>query len=204
MCLRKRKNNENKQEDKLNKDSVYLQHTKKYTDLLDVFVNSSRSSNRLKHWLKLFFFIIIVLIMISLILLFAYSVDRTFKIIKDLDIDNNKSVESIVGSVVSIIPSFATMLVSLIRLPKIIAEYLFNPKEDENMTKIIGQIQNYDLQMYPMEQRSQSLRKEQQDVNLNDFDGVLQSLLSNNEEKPKSEDINTNDNGSHEPDNDAG
>ena len=37
------------------------------------------------------------------------------------------------------------MIVSILKLPKIIAEYLFNKKEDKQMNQIIKNIQSYEI-----------------------------------------------------------
>lgn len=180
-------------------ESVYIKHNKKYSHLLDVFIKNTKASNRLKNRLKVLFFVIIILIMVALCFLFGYSVYSTFKIIKDLDAANNESTESIVGAVVSIVPSLATMLVSLIKLPKIIAEYLFNPQEDENMVKIIGQIQNYDLQMYNLEQQANKLLEKQQGDDFKKFDDTLNSFLLENVEMPQNDNSKSNSNNNPSP-----
>lgn len=190
-------------------ESVYLQHTRKYTSLLDAFIINTKVSNWLKIILKVLFFITIIVIMLALGLLFAYSVCNTFSIIRAFDTTKDESSESIIGAVVSIIPSFATLLVSLIKLPQIIAEYLFNPKEDKNMVKVIGQIQNYDLQMYDLEQQSNKLRKKQQEGDLQNFDEILNSFTFGNVKVPKNdkskiENNPKNTNNSSTPDNNAG
>lgn len=138
-------------QDKKKENTKYDEHTKKYTDLLDSFITNTKSSNKLKSGLKIAFFIIIVLIMVGLAALFSYSVYKAFNVIMYLNTENNHSTESVIGTVASIIPSLATMIVALIKLPKIIAKYLFNPEEDKNMVAIIEKIQNYDIQMYSLE-----------------------------------------------------
>lgn len=57
---------------------------------------------------------------------------------------------------------FSTLLVALIKLPKIIAKYLFNPKEDRDTVAIIGKIQKYDIHMNIIKNdREQYLMKKQ-------------------------------------------
>lgn len=185
MKFSNRKNN-HKQSD----ESVYLQHTKKYTDLLDVFIKSSRSSNLLKFWLKIFFFFVIISIMLFLSYLFGYSIHYSFNIIEELDVTNQDSVGSIIGIVSAIISSLTTMIVSLIKLPKIIAKYLFNPEEDQNMVKIIGQIQHYDLEMYNLEKQANKLLGKQQGVDKSEFDKVLSDKLQYSNKSPRDEETN--------------
>lgn len=42
---------------------------------------------------------------------------------------------------------------AVLKLPKIIAEYLFNPEEDKGMAQVIGQIQKNDTDMYSIESK---------------------------------------------------
>lgn len=44
--------------------------------------------------------------------------------------------------------SFGALSVSLLKLPKIIANYLFNPEEGRDMVDVIKWIQDYDKAMY--------------------------------------------------------
>lgn len=156
-------------QEKKKENTEYLEHTKKYTDLLDGFIKNTKSATVLKNELKIAFFVIIVLIMFILAGLFVYSIYKAFDIIKSLETPKNDATESIIGAVISIIPSLATMLVSLIKLPEIIAQYLFNLEEDKNMVAIIEKIQNYDIQMYSLENDVEHLlMRNQNKANSND------------------------------------
>lgn len=157
-------------------DPIYIQHTKKYTEFLEIFVKTLRRSSILKFWLKLLFFIIIVSIMIGMYNLFSNSLDNTFNIIKVLNATNNDSIENIISAIVPVITSFSTMMVSLIKLPEIIAHYLFNTEEDKNMAEIIGKIQNYDVQMFSLEQQIKSLINKQQEHDFDNIDNNIKGL----------------------------
>ena len=141
-------NNQNSNKTENNK---YDEHTQKYTELLSAFITNAKGSNSVKNGLKISFFVFIVVIMIALIVLFFCSIFKAFGIIMHLNLNDVHNLESVIGSVVSIIPSLATILVSLIKLPEIIAKYLFNPQEDNNMLTIIEKIQKYDIEMYTLD-----------------------------------------------------
>lgn len=195
--------NEQKRSDEL-KYSLYIEHGKQYTELLKHYIESVRDSNNLKLVLKGLFFSIIILIMIGLTIIFGISVYSSFEIIKELEyIDESKtnSVEYIIGAVTSLIPSLATMLVSLIKLPEIIAKYLFNKKEDEHMTQIIANIQNYDVQIYSIEQEAKAFVKKQQ--NGKDPKEFPNRNLPGNAEEP-SDDTNPNEDHENPPDDSTG
>lgn len=151
------------------KENEYLEHTKRYTDLLDTFNKNIKSSNNLKNKLKASFFCFIVLLMMALTILFIYSVIKCFEIIKDVNSYRMVSVENIIGPIISIIPSLVTMLTSLVKLPKIIAEYLFNSQEDKDMVSLIEKIQSYDVQMYSLENDIENLLMKKQDKVKKDF-----------------------------------
>lgn len=141
-------------------------HAKQYSELLKVFVNHINLSNNSKNKLKTSFFRSIIGIMIFLTVVFTLSIVAAFFIISNIKTADSNSIESIVGAIVSIIPSLATMLVALFKLPEIIASYLFNREEDTSMVSVIEKIQNYDVQMYSMK---------------NDIEKVLMKSLNNSD-----------------------
>lgn len=144
---------------------LYIEHGNQYTDLLRFYIKNVRISNILKIIFKISFFVIIIWVMFILSIFFGYSIYKSFKIIGNLNItkyNSIKSIESIVGIIGTLIPSFTTLLVSIIKLPEIIAKYLFNRKEEEHMAKIIENIQNYDVQIYSIEKEAKAFVKKQQ------------------------------------------
>lgn len=140
-----------------NQKQKYDDHSNRYTILLDSYIENASNANKLKNRLKGFFFAIIMLIMLALTIAFILSVFRTFDIIKSINSSEAQNWEGIIGAVASILPIFATMLVSLIELPRIIAKYLFNPKEERSMTHIISKIQNHDVKMYSIDNELEHL-----------------------------------------------
>lgn len=184
-------------------DNVYYEHTKKYTNLLEVFIQSTKSFNNQKKCLKTWFFMVIVSIMIMMCFIFGYAVYKSLTIIYKLSLSNLDSLDGIIASVVSIIPPLSTMIISLIKLPKIIADYLFNREEDKNMVAIIEKIQKYDIDMFSLEYEIEKMRMEDEGDRLANANSNLtkdnRPLLLNTEyrdlEEPLREDgINNNSN----------
>lgn len=137
-----------------NNSGEYNKHTKKYTKLLKNYTIHTEFSNELKITYKKIFFWIIIIIMGAMTIAFIVSLYKAFDIITYLSVTRMPiPTESIVGIMTAVVSSFVTMLVSLFKLPEIIAQYLFNPKEDENMAAIIGHIQTYDIGMYTIEKK---------------------------------------------------
>ncbi len=50
-----------------------------------------------------------------------------------------------------VLPAIFSLIVSFIEIPEVIAVYLFNIQEDDNINKIIKGIQNYDRDMFVLE-----------------------------------------------------
>lgn len=153
----------------------YAEHTKKYTMLLGDYITHTKESNNIKNRYKQIFFFVILGMMVVLVALFFISVFKSFNMLKTL---SGNAVAVVAGVVTTMISSFVTMVVSIFKLPKIIAEYLFNPEEDKNMGTIIRYIQKYDVSMY-------KIQKDIEDSNVNrvlevdlldECDGVPENL----------------------------
>lgn len=141
----------------------YEKHTQKYTELLQNYIAHTKSSNEIKNTYKKIFFWVIMTIMVALAVLFIITISSALHIIEKLS--GAGSIESIVGVITTVVSSFVTMLVSLFKLPQIIAEYLFNPEEDKNMATIIGDIQKYNIGMYTIEKdiEKNAMQKSEED-----------------------------------------
>lgn len=140
----------------------YGKHTRKYTKLLKNYISHTKSANKIKNDYKIIFFWIIIAIMNALTLAFLISLCSVLFIIIYLSISKKPiPMESIIGLMTTVVSSFVTMLVSLFKLPKIIAKYLFNPEEDKNMATVIGHIQTYDIGMYKIDKEleKESMKK---------------------------------------------
>lgn len=62
----------------------------------------------------------------------------------------NDSFPVATGAITAVISSLSTMILSISKLPKLIAKYLFNENEDRSMTEIIKNIQSYELKSAQM------------------------------------------------------
>lgn len=117
---------------------VYVKILQTYRDHIEI---SSKQKARLKYW----FFAIICFIMITLLVLFFISVRMTYSVMCDMIKEHSGSFEIATGAATSMISSFATVVIALLSLPKIIANYLFDKGEDQLMNEIIKNIQVYDI-----------------------------------------------------------
>ena len=71
--------------------------------------------------------------------------------------------EAILSLITVILPSISSLIVAFIKIPEIIARYLFNIKEDNYMNSVIKNIQDYDKSMFAMEHRIKELLMENKD-----------------------------------------
>lgn len=80
--------------------------------------------------------------------------------------DGNQNVQSVdsfmqvtvavIGAISALISAFTSMVVAVLNLPKIVAEYLFDKNEDNNMTQIIKGIQTYEVECEKLKHRGQN------------------------------------------------
>lgn len=133
-----------KQPDELSK-STHDRYTKKYIEILESYKKYIDNSVASKINLKNNFFITIQAIMMIMTASFVIILVLSIVIIAIMTYLNKNSAQIITNSIVAIISSFVTMVLSLLKLPQIIADYLYNKDEDEQMNKIIGNIQTYEL-----------------------------------------------------------
>lgn len=108
-------------------------HNTSFDELLKAYVKNTKRNLLMKLILKVIFFICCMLI---LIVLFAFLIYSSMYCLKN-EVSQNSLITVMVANVISFLTSF-------IVLPHTIANYLFNNKEDENMTQIIKNIQDYD------------------------------------------------------------
>lgn len=87
----------------------------------------------------------------------------------------------ITATLTPLVSSFGTIIISLLKLPEIIAKYLFNPQEDESAVAIVKNIQKYDIRMYPMLHNvNEKLEEEQTD----DISDEWQNIKDTIKEEP--------------------
>ncbi len=126
-------------------------HDESYTKFLDVYAYNTEMNCALKFKLKQWFFAITMGILVAITLLFAVSMWGAFQIVKKVEDINSISLEAILGVVTIIAPSITSLIVAFVKIPEIIAQYLFNIEEESSMNSIIKNIQDYDKDRYNMD-----------------------------------------------------
>lgn len=124
-----------------------LKHHERYTRLLSTYVNNTRINLYAKNLIKVTFFIITMWIWITLIILFKSSFHEVLKIINSQNV-NEDYIKSTIDLLAALVPSLISLITSFIVIPKIIAKYLFNMKEEKSMIEIIKSLQTYDNELY--------------------------------------------------------
>ena len=147
-------NSNNISDDELNK------HQKNFTDLLAIYVSNTDSSAKLKNKLKRVFFIVAIIAWLAPLAILAWTLRFIGQQIQQLQGINNINAESIVGMVTIITPSFVSIIVAFLKIPEIIAKYLFNPEEDSNMNSVIENIQKHDKDMLELEMKKNKKAEE--------------------------------------------
>lgn len=142
-----------------------LKHSKNYSSLLDIYVISARKNMKMKMFFKISFFVITLGSMIAIIHLFDKSLQYAFNSLDKFDSLNDITMEAILSLITVILPSISSLIVAFIKIPEIIARYLFNIKEDNYMNSVIKNIQDYDKSMFAMEHRIKELLMENKDQN---------------------------------------
>lgn len=148
-----------------NKKDADEYHSDKYTILLNNYVKNMDRNVRAKLVLKIIFFIIVMCILGGLSYTFYYTIKCTINAIREMIKSNYASIDIIVTIITPLMSSFGTIMVSLLKLPEIIAHYLFNPEEDESAVTIVGNIQKYDISMYAMKHNSDEKLAEENHLN---------------------------------------
>ena len=128
-----------------NQKSAHSQYTDAYVSILNTYKDQLSKSIDNKNHLKKDFFKAIRALMFFMAFIFAIAIISSMAIMYGMIKYDNHSAEVIAGAMVSIISSFVTMTLGIYKLPQIIADYLFNKKEDKQMQAIISNIQKYEL-----------------------------------------------------------
>ena len=128
-----------------NQKSAHSQYTDAYVSILNTYKDQLSKSIDNKNHLKKDFFKAIRALMFFMAGIFALAVIASMVVMIVMVACNNHSAGIIAGAMVSIISSFVTMTLGIYKLPQIIADYLFNKKEDKQMQAIISNIQKYEL-----------------------------------------------------------
>lgn len=152
-----------------------------YTKLIDNYVNGIRRNTWAKFIMKMLFFAIVMFILSGLVYTFHYTITYTISMIQNMIKSNHVSFNMITATLTPLVSSFGTIIISLLKLPEIIAKYLFNPQEDESAVAIVKNIQKYDIRMYPMLHNvNEKLEEEQTD----DISDKWQNIKDTIKEEP--------------------
>jgi hypothetical protein len=138
---------------------THKEYTEAYVNILNVYKDQINSSVSKKNILKGNFFKTIKIIMYILTGLFVVSIIFSLILFGIMIIFNYQSAEIIAGAITTIISTFVTMTISIFKLPKIIANYLFNKKEDKLMNSIIKNIQRYEIKAIKYEIKNLKVEK---------------------------------------------
>ena len=129
----------------INERTAHDKYTDAYIDILKAYEKHISDSVSKKSALKDKFFSLINGLMKTLIVLFFISVIVAFGIFVLMILNNYESVAIIIGAVTGMVSTVSTLILSIFKLPEIIAQYLFNVEEDKYMIDIIKNIQNYEI-----------------------------------------------------------
>lgn len=158
--------------------NTHAQYTEAYVKLLSTYSEHFKQASERKNDLKDKFFNFIKCIMNWLVWIFAGVIALTLILLMIIASTDSASVEIITGAIVSVISSFVTMVLAIFKLPKIIADYLFNKQEDEMMKSIIENIQKYELQATNVERMKVAART----------DAELNTIISQTDEDSEMQD----------------
>ena len=131
--------------------AAHRDYTAAYVGILNTYNSQISDSVSKKNELKSKFFSVIKGIMISLTVLFSLSIVLSFVLFFLMVGSQKNTVELLAGAITAIISSLSTMVLSIFKLPKIIADYLFNKEEDKLMNEIIKNIQKYEIDTLNLE-----------------------------------------------------
>lgn len=149
MCIKK-KNSFKRSVIKTHSASV-LQHSTIYTEILDIYVKSIQFNIHIKFFFKLFFFIATMAILGIILYYFCKVVNYTLANFSDILMLKENMLDVLTMSLSVVFPSVCSLIVALIKIPEIIAKYLFDTDEDKYMDSVIKNIQDYDKDMYGLE-----------------------------------------------------
>lgn len=170
-------NNNNSQTDGNDKphSGEILKHSQNYSKLLDIYVDSAKQNMMMKKWFKIIFFVVTMCSLIAIVCFFSYTLLYAFNSFNKFDNLNGITLEAILSIVTVIVPAISSLIVAFVKIPEIIAQYLFNTKEDENMNLIIKNIQDYDTAMFEMEQKLDELLMNNKDQNAEVGDDAIET-----------------------------
>lgn len=165
-----------------------------YTELMDLYVSSAKRNLIAKFIFKLIFFIISISCLIFIIFLFFCSMKYAFICLNSFDNLNDIDFESILGIFTILLPALSSLIVAFLKIPEIIAQYLFNIEEESYMSSIIKNIQDYDTGMYELQHKVDKLISENKEQSMDDLDNEIDSLYDEIDSLEDEQKIENNDN----------
>lgn len=111
-----------------------------YSFITAIYIFNLSESMKTKRKMKSFLFVFIVGILSVVLIVFVRTTNEVLEICKSGQGDAVFKAVSI-----ELLTSFATLVTSILTLPRIIAKYLFHAKEERSAVDIIANIQNYDV-----------------------------------------------------------
>lgn len=126
-------------------------YAKAYIKFLKTYKENVKNSTNNKIKLKNRFFIAMCVMMGGAAAIFLITAGISFYLFMRMVDKNYQSVSVITGAVTAMLSTFATMVASIFVLPKMVAEKLFDQKEDDVMADIIKNIQKYETGIEEME-----------------------------------------------------
>jgi len=144
-------------------DNRGIQTHNKYTDayvgILKTYKEQISNSVTKKNELKEKFFNIIKWMLYALTIIFALTMIISLGLFGVMVCKDSESSGIITGAITTLVSSFVTMVLSIFKLPKIIADYLFNKEEDKLMKEIIENIQSYEIEAVKYEIKNTELER---------------------------------------------
>lgn len=134
-----------------------LKHSSSYTKILDQYVVSTKRNMTIKIYFKAIFFFITMGILVAIVYFFYTSLQYLFDNFNKFESLNDITFEAILSMITIILPAISSLIVAFVKIPEIIAQYLFNIEEDNSMNSVIKSIQDYDKEMFAMEHRVENI-----------------------------------------------
>ena len=128
-----------------------------YTEILTSYAWTVRVNLFLKIGFKIIFFVITV----GLMALIGWTLrDVVLLCWEYLQNEDNSVLDKklIYNLLIAVVPSFVSLIVAILVIPKIIAKYLFNPKEDKDMVSIVEGLEAHDIKLYKNSYRSRAAK----------------------------------------------
>lgn len=130
---------------------IRILYANAYIKFLETYKENVKNSTNNKIKLKNRFFIAMCVMIGVAAAIFLVTAGISFYLFICMVNKNYQSVSVITGAVTAMLSTFATMVASIFVLPKMVAEKLFDQKEDDIMADIIKNIQKYETGIEEME-----------------------------------------------------